>query len=271
MLIALSKLAKLLTVDSVNVTDADGIITHSTDSAIVGTDIRRNAQLSRFQELLDETTSLVVHGNGDRIMAGLPLPDGGLIEVGYGEAQYQENLAECIDDVAKNRHIMEKGTVIVLDRDGKILSIPDDANSTDITGTKVPMLDLHTGLVQFANAGHNPPVLIRNGTARFLEMKVDLILGIMEDSEYETQTLQLQEGDILLLYTDGVTEAVSSSRELFGEKRLLALLSEAVSGTDDVCRTLCRRVSEAVEAFADGAPQADDITMLCLCYRPPAA
>lgn len=133
------------------------------------------------------------------------------------------------------------------------------------------MLDLHTGLVQFANAGHNPPVLIRNGTARFLEMKVDLILGIMEDSEYETQTLQLQEGDILLLYTDGVTEAVSSSRELFGEKRLLALLSEAVSGTDDVCRTLCRRVSEAVEAFADGAPQADDITMLCLCYHPPAA
>ena len=126
-------------------------------------------------------------------------------------------------------------------------------------------LDIETGTVRFANAGHNPPVLIRDGRAGYLEMEADLILGIMDEGEYETQTLALQRDDVLLLYTDGVTEATNEQNELFGEARLLKAL-DGVKPQDDVCRTVCERVKAALKGFVGSSPQADDITMLCLQY-----
>ena len=129
------------------------------------------------------------------------------------------------------------------------------------------LLDLDTGLVRFANAGHNPPVLIRDGQAGFLEMDSDLILAIMDDAEYISQVLPLEPKDLLLLYTDGITEAPNEAKELFGEKRLLEALGGIVPEEDNICELVCRRVKDSVDAFSAGAPQADDITMLCLYYR----
>ncbi len=131
----------------------------------------------------------------------------------------------------------------------------------------VGVLDILTGELRFVNAGHNPPVLIRNGKAEFLKMKTDLILGMMDDAEYQTQSLMLRKGDILYLYTDGVTEATDTNSGFYGEKRLIAALNGISPNEEDICGTVCRKVSDSVAQFAGGAPQADDITMLCLSIK----
>ena len=143
-----------------------------------------------------------------------------------------------------------------------------EGNEADMFVTAwLGLLNLDTGLVRFPNAGHNPPVLIRDGQPRFLEMDSDLILAVMDDAEYKSQTLKLEPHDLLLLYTDGVTEATNEAKELYGERRMLEALGGIVPEEDNICKLVCRRVKDSVDAFAAGAPQADDITMLCLHYR----
>ena len=128
------------------------------------------------------------------------------------------------------------------------------------------LLDINTGEVRFANAGHNPPVLIRNGQAEFLDMETDMILGVMDGEVYMSQTLKLQKGDVLFLYTDGVTEAVDESMTLYGEARLLEALNSFTPEDGDVCQSICAHISQSVADFVKDAPQADDMTMLCLSY-----
>ena len=127
-------------------------------------------------------------------------------------------------------------------------------------------LDTDTGLVRFVNAGHNPPVLIRNKKAAFIEQKRNLMLAMMEGIKYREQTLQLEPGDILYLYTDGITEACRKDESMFGNDRLLALLSDDFGTGDDACRKICDTVKQSVDAFVEGAAQFDDITQVCLYY-----
>ena len=127
-------------------------------------------------------------------------------------------------------------------------------------------LDTDTGLIRFVNAGHNPPVLIRKGIASFVIQKRNLMLAIMAGAPYREQTLQLEPGDFLYLYTDGVTEATRADESMFGNDRLLKLLSQDFGTGDAACRKICTTVKEAVDAFADGAAQYDDITQLCVYY-----
>ena len=132
-------------------------------------------------------------------------------------------------------------------------------------------LDLKTGLVNVANAGHNPPVLIRDGKAEFIIMKPGLMLAGMDETIYRQQKLQLQKNDILFLYTDGVTEAMDPDEEQYGEERLIRLLSfgddyPAPSGNNGIPGAICEMVTADISAFVRGAEQSDDITMLCLRY-----
>ena len=127
-------------------------------------------------------------------------------------------------------------------------------------------LETDTGLVRFVNAGHNPPVLIRDGRADFITQKADLTLAAMDGVPYREQTLQLMPGDLLFLYTDGVTEATNASEELFGNNRLREALSKCFGSGEAAVRAVCGTVKEAVGAFAGDTPQADDITLLCLYY-----
>ncbi len=145
--------------------------------------------------------------------------------------------------------------------------ICDDNEAGMFITVWVGVLDTVTGELRFVNAGHNAPVLIRDGKAEFLKMETDLILGIMEDVRYNTQSIQLRKGDILYLYTDGVTEATDTNSVLYGEKRLIAILNGISPDEEDICGKVCRKVSDSVAQFAGGAPQADDITMLCLHYK----
>ena len=125
-------------------------------------------------------------------------------------------------------------------------------------------LNTATGEVTFANAGHNPP-LVRHadGSFEYLKVRAGFVLAGMEGVKYRKNELQLASGDVIYLYTDGVTEATNINDELYGEDRLLALLN---ANKEASMEELCKLVKEDVFAFAGEAPQFDDITMLALKY-----
>ena len=137
-------------------------------------------------------------------------------------------------------------------------------------------LNTRTGLVTFANAGHNPPLVKRSGGSfSYLKSRPGFVLGGMEDIRYHKNELRLLPGDILYLYTDGVTEATDSAEQLYGEDRLADVLNrtaealEAGEAFPQSCQNaerLCKAVKMDVVDFAGEADQFDDITMLCLCY-----
>ncbi|MBP5165047.1 MAG: SpoIIE family protein phosphatase [Lachnospiraceae bacterium] len=147
-----------------------------------------------------------------------------------------------------------------------------EGNDTEMFLTAwMGFIDLKTGAVQVANAGHNPPVLIRDGKAEYVKLKPGLMLAGMEGMIYKDQNLQLQKGDILYLYTDGVTEAMNEDEKLYGEGRLLKLLSfkdnyPAPSGDNGVAGAVCELVKKDIKDYVQGAEQSDDITMLCLRF-----
>lgn len=124
------------------------------------------------------------------------------------------------------------------------------------------VLDVRSGEVQFVNAGHNCPfVQKQDGAFEMFRAKANLVFGLMEDVQYREQTLTLNPGDSIYLYTDGVTEALNPEQELFGDDRLYEILNRhrAQAGEPEI---FVQAIYREVQAFADGEPQADDITML---------
>ena len=130
-------------------------------------------------------------------------------------------------------------------------------------------INLHDGAVHFANAGHNPPLVRhQNGGFEYLRSRAGFVLAGMDGVKYKEQELQLQPGDIIYLYTDGVTEATNAANELYGEDRLLTVVnSREFADMKDLCKT----VKADVDAFVGEAPQFDDITMVAVKYigQPP--
>ena len=124
------------------------------------------------------------------------------------------------------------------------------------------ILDLETGLIRYANAGHNPPVVRhKDGSYEYLKGRANFVLAGMEGVRYKEQQLQLQQGDEIYLYTDGVTEAHNIHNQLFGEERLLVSLNQTNGMTVD---EICAKVKADVDAFQGEAEQFDDITMMCV-------
>lgn len=127
------------------------------------------------------------------------------------------------------------------------------------------ILDLTTGGVIFVNAGHNPPIIKRNGTYTYLETKRNLVLAAMDGYKYRSETLSIQPGDEIFLYTDGVTEAININEELYGEDRLMVYIRE--TDHDISAENLCEGVYKSVDDYAgEGVEQFDDITVLSLKY-----
>ena len=122
--------------------------------------------------------------------------------------------------------------------------------------------NMKTGEVKYTNAGHNPPYLLKqDGTLERLPMTGDMAIGIFEDLEYHETSIQLGKGDTLLLYTDGVTEAVNPKDEEFQEERLEQTLKKLAGQT---CQVIIDTIKADVKTFANGAEQSDDITLLSL-------
>lgn len=129
------------------------------------------------------------------------------------------------------------------------------------------VLNLETNEMKFINAGHNPPFLMKNGEAFvMMKPKANLVFGMMEDIPYQEQSLTLEKGDVIFLYTDGVTEALNAGNELFGEERLEKALN-AHSTNIDASNAFMKHIYDEVDAFANGVSQADDITMVCLSRK----
>ncbi len=128
------------------------------------------------------------------------------------------------------------------------------------------VLDLETGVLEYVNAGHNPPYwLNRDGKLQKIPMTGGTIMGCFEDFSFQSSTLNLSPGDTIYLYTDGVTEAFDGNNEQFGEERLENSLRNVYqkSITDIVRQTV-----GDVNQYAAGVSQSDDITVLGLRYRP---
>ena len=128
------------------------------------------------------------------------------------------------------------------------------------------ILNLKTGELLFANAGHNLPVLIfANGEISWLSSPPGLLLGIMEEAQFETSRIIMTPGDTLFLYTDGVTEAMNPRQELFSDQTLI----ETIAGCPNkrTPEEIIDCILKTVKAFAGEEPQSDDIAMLALNYR----
>ena len=127
------------------------------------------------------------------------------------------------------------------------------------------VLEISTGKLIYVNAGHNPP-LLRRADEKFewLKSRPGFVLAGMEGVRYRENEMEMQPGDMLFLYTDGVTEATNANQELFGEERLLETLNEQPKLP---VSALLPKVKKSIDSFVGEAEQFDDITMLSLNYR----
>ncbi len=122
------------------------------------------------------------------------------------------------------------------------------------------VLDLTTLELEYISAGHNPPVHISNGKAEFFKTKNGFVLAGMDGVKYKKYTVQLNRGDNVILYTDGIVEAETEKHELFGDDRLIACL-DGKGGSS--AASITELVKNSVNAFVDGNSQFDDMTLLC--------
>ena len=126
------------------------------------------------------------------------------------------------------------------------------------------VIDLETGHMTFANAGHNPPLIKKpNGNYEYLRTKPGFVLGGMEGVVYKLHEIDLEPGSEIFIYTDGLTEAHNSEKELYGEERL----EQSINNYEFQSSVMtCKHVKEDVDKFVGDAEQFDDLTMLHLKF-----
>lgn len=127
------------------------------------------------------------------------------------------------------------------------------------------ILDTEKGILSYINAGHCKPLIRRaGGTFEYLSEKADFVVAAEESIPFSRRELKLSKGDVLYLYTDGVTEAVDPADELYGEDRLrLALNAQKPQSA----REICEAVQRDLRSYSNGATQTDDITMLSVIFN----
>jgi phosphoserine phosphatase RsbU/P len=127
------------------------------------------------------------------------------------------------------------------------------------------ILNLRTGRLKYSNAAHEHPVVIKSdGRSEYLPVPDGFLLGVDEDSIYQTMETRLEPGDRLIVYTDGVTEAVNAAGELYSHTNLMAVIQSSASVSAEDIGT---EILESVKQFSSGIAQADDITMLALRFK----
>jgi len=128
------------------------------------------------------------------------------------------------------------------------------------------VLDLTTGIFRYVNAGHNPPLIRRHGeNFSELPMELNFVLGGWNDWQYIQQEIQLEDGDTIFLYTDGVTEAVDSAGEMYSLERLKKFLNEM--DKNNSAEEILAAVRTELENFSVNAEQSDDITMIAVKFE----
>ncbi len=161
-----------------------------------------------------------------------------------------------------------KGAAIGTDSPGEVLRVTNDQlNENNETAMFVTVLygvyDPATGEFTYANGGHNPPMVVHaDGKSDLLPMTGGVALGLVPGLEYEVDSYTLAPGDTVILYTDGVTEAMNEDKEEFGTERLLDIFA---AGPPANSREANEAMFQAVADFAGDAPQSDDTTCLTIC------
>jgi sigma-B regulation protein RsbU (phosphoserine phosphatase) len=128
----------------------------------------------------------------------------------------------------------------------------------------VAILDIETGKIKYANAGHNPPVIKRKNEIFYKKGISGPVAGAVEDINYREMEIDLLKGDMIFLYTDGVTEAMDKEKNLFSEQRLINLIE---SKDYETPAQYIEEVNSDISKFVENTPQSDDITMLSIIYR----
>ena len=124
------------------------------------------------------------------------------------------------------------------------------------------IMNINTGEIVYCNAGHNPPYMLkRNGEIAPLPMSQNPMVGAIDGIEYQEGNVQMEKGDALVMFTDGVTEAMNTAYEEFGEQRLEDTLEEVALHN---CQQMIDAVKADVAAFAGDAEQSDDLTVLAI-------
>ncbi len=146
----------------------------------------------------------------------------------------------------------------------ELLSLENDS-SMFVTGF-YGILNIETGEISYSNAGHNPPYIIsEDGSLRQIGRGEGIALGVTTEIDlYRNHESKLNKNDTLLLYTDGVTEAMNMQKELFGEERLEEYLKK--NATSSLSNLINNLVNE-IEMFSGGAEQTDDITLLAIRFK----
>lgn len=139
----------------------------------------------------------------------------------------------------------------------------------------VGVLDIATGHLDFCNGGHNAPMICRvnadgSTDVTFAKMITNLAIGIIPEFVYRGEEAKLNPGDLVFLYTDGLTEAENTDKELFGDNAALSELKRSIGDVTESVKSYVDRMYEAVLTHTAGAEQSDDLSMLVLRYKGPA-
>jgi sigma-B regulation protein RsbU (phosphoserine phosphatase) len=126
------------------------------------------------------------------------------------------------------------------------------------------ILNTLTGEVDYVNAGHNPPYILSSNGIREVEMTNGLALGVLDDFNFESKKIKLEKGDQLLLYTDGVIEALNLEQTAYGEMKFKSFLSHNLNLPIE---TIIKKSFTDVNDFVGSAPQSDDITLLGITFK----
>ncbi|MGE5429888.1 MAG: GAF domain-containing SpoIIE family protein phosphatase [Syntrophomonadaceae bacterium] len=123
------------------------------------------------------------------------------------------------------------------------------------------ILDTGSGSLSFCNAGHNPPILFSPGKQSLRLKDGGIVAGMIPEFRFSENSVELSSGDLLVLFTDGVTEAMNTSEEEFGEERLAQIISSSIDESSD---NILSNILSEVKLFAKGTEQFDDITVLVI-------
>jgi phosphoserine phosphatase RsbU/P len=227
-----------------------GILPPDVSAVTEGTGLEAHAILHPAQEV------------GGDLYEVLPMPDGNLLAVmgdvsgkGIPAALFMAVTMTLVRAMAPDSRRPEE----ILRRVNDALAMHNP--HTMFVTLQCAIYDVRTGQLDYASAGHPPAVLVREGKAQFLPVKPGMMAGIMAGLTAPSQSVELQPGDLVVFYTDGVTEAFDAAGNLYGESRLLEELAEqsghtAAETTDAVLRS--------VRGHAGECPQSDDIAILAL-------
>ncbi|MCJ2164832.1 MULTISPECIES: SpoIIE family protein phosphatase [unclassified Pseudodesulfovibrio] len=142
--------------------------------------------------------------------------------------------------------------------------LSEDNESCMFVTLFLAIIDIETGETRYANAGHNPPIYMPcGGTPEWIPPFGEPVAGIMDSMEYSTKTMTMNPGDIIFIYTDGVTEAMDPDKTLYSEDRLMKLLTGM---EEPFAPKLVKEIGKSIKTFTRGAEPSDDITMLAMQF-----